>query len=138
MDNSSAVRRALFLVASMAIGAMSGAAFAQSSEYRRGYDQGYRDGVEAQSNQEQSSGSRGRIVIDDANYGTRRDACDAREAIERAAGWRRHVTITADNSLCGDPAPDRPKRLEVRYHCGRDAPQRAEAREGSVLSLSCR
>ncbi|HEY8027865.1 MAG TPA: hypothetical protein VIF60_25225 [Burkholderiaceae bacterium] len=118
-------------------GLASGSAMAQSQEYRRGYDQGYRDGAEAQS-QADRGGQRGRIVIEEAHYGSREGGfCEAREALQRMAGWRRHLDILADNNLCGDPAHGIPKHLDVRYRCGDSQPMRAEAHEGEMLALNC-
>ena len=134
MNKNSLSKRALLLTAFGGLAALSDSAISQSMEYRRGYDQGYRDGAAAQSNE----GQRGQIVIDDARYGSRGNSCDARDTLQRAAGWRRHLVIRVNNDLCGDPAPDRPKRLEVRYRCGDGPGQRTEAREGSDLAISCR
>ncbi len=122
------------------LGAMSVPAFAQSTEYRRGYDQGYRDGAEAQSQQDQEGGPRGRrIIIEDATYGTREAACNIRDMLQQTVGRRRNITITANNDLCGDPAPGRSKRLDIRYRCGGDGPVlRAQTRESSSVTLNCR
>ncbi len=114
--------------------AFTGSAFSQSAEYRRGYDQGYRDGAEAQSDQSKP----GRISIEEAFYGSRGASCDVKDGIQRAAGWRRQVSIRVNNDLCGDPAPNRNKRLNVSYRCGDSAPQRASAAEGGTLTISCR
>ena len=115
----------------------SASAGAQSEEYRRGYDQGYRDGAEAQSRTDQG-GPAGRIIIEEARYGAR-DAgmCDARGAIQRIAGWRRHIDVRVDNNLCGDPAYGVPKMLFVRYRCGDSQSARVEAPENGVMQLSC-
>ena len=120
------------------LGAMSASALAQSTEYRRGYDQGYRDGLEAQSRQGQQDGPRARIIIEDASYGTRDIRCDAREAVQQAVGWRRNISIAATNELCGDPAPNRLKRLEIRYRCGDGPALSTRTREGDTVTLNCR
>lgn len=137
MTTRFAPRQALWLFAILALGAPS--AFSQSSDYRRGYDQGYRDGMAAaQGGQDQPAERRERILIDEAQYGTRGATCDASEAIRQIAGRRRHAEFKVDNALCGDPAKNRIKRLVVRYRCGDGPEQRAEAREGGVMSLYCR
>ncbi len=111
-------------------------AFAQSQEYRRGYDQGYRDGSEAQSHADH--GDAGRIIIEEAHYGAREAGfCDAREAIQRSIGWRRHFDVLVNNALCGDPAHGVHKHLEIRYRCGNSQPARTEAPEDAVIALSC-
>ena len=120
------------------LSAMSASAFAQSREYQRGYDQGYRDGSEAQSSQDQQGGPRGRIVIERANYGTREASCDARDTLQNAIGRRRNVSIVANNDLCGDPAPSRVKQLDVEYRCGDGPVLRARTREGGSVTLNCR
>lgn len=128
----------LCAVAFVTLGALSASAFAQSTEYRRGYDQGYRDGMEAQSRQGQPGRSGARIIVEEASYGTRDGLCDARDAVQQAVGWRRNVTITANNELCGDPAPKRPKRLVVSYRCGDGPVLNVRTREGSTVTLNCR
>jgi hypothetical protein len=121
----------------LAFAGASGLAFSQSAEYRQGYEQGYRDGADAQRHAD-TGGPVGHIIIEEAHYG-RRDAgvCDAREAIQRAIGWRRHFEIHVGNELCGDPAPHEPKHLHVRYRCGDSQSAEAEAPESSVMALSC-
>jgi hypothetical protein len=117
--------------------AASGAACAQSPEYRQGYDQGYRDAMEAQ-NHHEHDGPAGRIIIEEARYGAHDGgACDARDAIQRNVGWRRHFDVLVGNELCGDPAHGQPKRLHVRYRCGDSQPVHAEAPEGAIVALSC-
>jgi hypothetical protein len=123
------------------LGAMSVSAFAQSTEYRRGYDQGYRDGVEAQSRQgqpTQQDGPVGRIHIEEARYGVRDAACDAREKVQQMVGWRRNISLIADNELCGDPAPGRQKWLSITFRCGDEAALRTHTREGGTITLNCR
>jgi len=139
MDFRFSTRQALSVLAIAAAGVGASSAFAQSMEYRRGYDQGYRDGAEAANAQAQPQAPMiGRIAILEARYGVRDAMCDARESIQQMAFRRRHVDVRVGNELCGDPAPGRPKRLFVTYRCG-DAPeQRVMAPESSVLALSCR
>ncbi|HXA46919.1 MAG TPA: hypothetical protein VNW52_04765 [Burkholderiaceae bacterium] len=129
------------LVLASMLAAVSGAACAQSAEYRQGYDQGYRDAMEAQSHREhehEHDGQQGRIIIEEARYGVRDGgACDARDALQSAIGWRRHFDIPVGNELCGDPARGQPKHLHVRYRCGDSQSVHAEAPEGAIIALSC-
>jgi hypothetical protein len=131
--------RKLALVAALAVTGctISATASAQSEEFRRGYEQGYRDGAEAQSHADHQ-GPAGRIIIEEAHYGVRGGGfCDARETVQQMAGWRRHVDVPVSNNLCGDPAYHMPKALFVRYRCGDSQSARAEAPENGVLQLSC-
>ena len=121
----------------MTLSVVAISASAQSMEYRRGYDQGYRDAIEAQSHQEQQSG-RGRIYIEDVRYGVRGASCDAREQVQHAIGWRRHVSIAVNNNLCGDPAPGVPKRLRVTYRCSNGEVFEVRGPERGVATLYCR
>lgn len=138
MDIEFARKGILHALGFIALGAMSVSAFAQSAEYRRGYDQGYRDGIEAQSRQGQQGEAVGRIIIEEASYGTRDASCDIRDRVQQAVGWRRNFSITANNDLCGDPAPNRVKRLDVRYRCGDGQALRVQTREGGTVTLNCR
>jgi len=128
----------LCVVAGFTLAGASGLASAQSAEYRQGYEQGYRDGADAQRHADAGGGPVGNIIIEEAHYGRRdRGMCDAREAIQREIGWRRHFDIHVGNELCGDPAPNEPKHLHVRYRCGNSQSAEAEAPESSVMALSC-
>lgn len=138
MNIKFAGKGALCALGFITLGAMSVSAFAQSAEYRRGYDQGYRDGIEAQDRQGQQGEPPGRIIIEEASYGTRDAACDIRETVQQAVGRRRNISIAATNDLCGDPAPNHLKRLEIRYRCGNGPVLRARTREGSSVTLNCR
>lgn len=128
----------LRLFAFLALGALSASAFAESAEYRRGYDQGYRDGIEAQGRQQHKGESGARIIIEEASYGTRDASCDLRDQFQQMVGHSRSISIAANNELCGDPAPNQVKRLEVRYRCGDAAELRERAREGGSVTLNCR
>jgi hypothetical protein len=138
MDIKFASKGVLCALGFLTLSAMSVTAFAQSREYQRGYDQGYRDGSEAQSNQEQQGGPGGRILIERADYGLRGATCDARDAMQSAIGRRRNVSIAANNDLCGDPAPGRVKQLDVAYRCGDGPTLRIRTREGGTVTLYCR
>jgi len=133
--------RATRLAAFAVVAAASCSAMAQSQEYRRGYDQGYRDGLAAAQNgqrpgyREERGGFR--IEIEQADYGVRGAFCDARPAVRQALGRGSNFSVTASNNLCGDPAPGARKRLTVTYRCGNGGMQRAQADEGDALTLGC-
>jgi hypothetical protein len=131
-------RAGLSALAFVTMAMMAGSASAQSAEYRRGYDQGFRDGAEATAAQGQSGRMQGRISIESADYGTRDSSCDLRDVLQQTAARRRYLEVRVNNDLCGDPAPNRPKRLVVRYRCGDGPDQRVDGREGSILALVCR
>jgi len=121
------------------IGASS-AAFAQSAEYRRGYDDGYAAGQrDARENRGGPGGPMawGRLHIDEAEYGARGATCNARRGV-RDQLERNRGSIVVGNQLCGDPAPGEEKRLRLVYRCGDSAAARAFAREGETLRLNCR
>ena len=140
MDLKFPMKRVVSVLTFAALGSMAGSAFSQSAEYRRGYDQGYRDGVEAASAQTQAQPPvmAGRIEILEARYGLRGASCDPSESLRQIAARRRHVDVKVDNALCGDPAPRQTKRLSVTYRCGDGPEQRVAGPEGSVVALSCR
>ncbi|WP_151633283.1 hypothetical protein [Noviherbaspirillum aerium] len=117
---------------------VSAIAHAQSAEYRRGYDQGYRDGLEAQRRQQHHSQSRLPIEIEDAQYGVRGASCDARTQIQQAVGWRQHVSIAVNNNLCGDPVPGVQKRLRLTYRCNNGEVFEVRGPEGGAITLDCR
>ena len=102
----------------------STSAFAQSREWQRGYDAGFRDGFAAGQNAgsggvppfQPPPGNRpqpGRLVIDDAQFGIRGATCDARWAVQSAVDRHGPNRIYASTQLCGDPAPNRAKTLWV-------------------------
>jgi hypothetical protein len=111
---------------------------AQSAEFRRGYDQGYRDGLEAQSRQQYHSRVQLPIEIQEARYGVRGASCDVRDQVQHAVGWRRHVSIAVDNNLCGDPAPGVQKRLRITYRCDNGEVFEVRGPERGVATLYCR
>lgn len=126
------------LVAVLALTVASTSAFAQSAEYRRGYDDGY---AAAQRDGRGDRGDRGRwnggLRIEEAEYGTRNASCDARRAV-RDAIERNGDSVQVGNHLCGDPAYNAQKRLTVVYRCGNSESLRVTAREGETLRLGCR
>jgi len=129
-------RPLLRIAAILALSAATTSAFAQSAEYRRGYDDGYAAGLR------EAGGGRGegrgwRIFVEDAEYGTHYASCDARRAVRNQIE-RNRGAVRADNQLCGDPARGEPKRLRVVYRCGDREAVRAVVRENETVQLSCR
>jgi hypothetical protein len=124
------------LAAVLALTGACASSFAQSNEYRRGYEDGFAAGQRAAS----EPGRRpdwGRVHVEEAMYGARGAVCDARravhEAIERNGGL-----VHVGNELCGDPARGEQKRLRIIYRCGDSEPVRTVAGENETLRLSCR
>ena len=126
----------------------STSAFAQSREWQRGYDAGFRDGFAAEQNAgsggvppfQPPPGNRpqpGRLVIDDAQFGVRGATCDARWDVQSAVGRHGPNRIYSSTQLCGDPAPNRAKTLWVTYRCENRRPVSVSAPEGRWLNLNC-
>jgi len=126
----------------------STSAFAQSREWQRGYDAGFRDGFAAGQNAgsggvppfQPPPGNRpqpGRLVIDDAQFGVRGATCDARWAVHSAVDRHGPNRIYSSTQLCGDPAPNRAKTLWVTYRCENRRPVSVSAPEGRWLNLNC-
>jgi hypothetical protein len=136
LAKSSFMRIAAVLALSAASVAASTSAFAQSAEYRRGYDEGYEAGLRAAGGQG-GRGGWGRIHIDEAEYGRRGAMCDARRAV-RDSVERNNGVVLVNNRLCGDPIHGTEKRLRVTYRCGDSEPVRVVAQEDERLRLSCR
>ena len=139
----------LSAIAAIMLAAPSSAVLAQSAEYRRGYDEGYRAGMDAARRGDgrregrdgrgpNESGGRHRIIIEDAVYGDRDSSCDARPAVQAMVDRQRDPLIRADNRLCGDPAPRRGKSLEITYRCGDGRMLRTALREETQAVLTCR
>lgn len=131
----------LSAVAAIALAAPLTAVHAQSAEFRRGYDEGYRAGMDAARGGEgrgEGGGGRRRIIIEDAVYGDRDGVCDARPAVQTMVNRQRDPLIRADNRLCGDPAPRRAKSLEITYRCGDGRMLRTSIREDTQAVLTCR
>lgn len=141
-------RPLLSAMAVIALLAPLGAAQAQSAEYRRGYDDGYRAGMETSRGDNMhgpgrrdsggGGGGRNRIIIEDAAYGDRDGVCDARPAVQAMVERQREPLVRADNRLCGDPAPRRAKALEITYRCGNGPMLRTALREDTQAVLTCR
>ena len=130
--NQYIVRTAAILALTVA----STSAFAQSAEYRRGYDDGFAAGQRAGDDRGGRGQGRGGVRVEEAQYGARGAMCDARQAVRREIE-RNGGAVLAGNHLCGDPASRVEKRLSVVYRCGGDAPLRVVARENETLRLSC-
>lgn len=135
-----AIQHIMRAAAVLALTAVTTSAFAQSAEYRRGYEEGFAAGQRASHGNQGGPGPRpgwDRIRVEEAEYGVRGSMCDARQsvrnAIERDGG-----AVTANNRLCGDPARGAQKRLSIVYRCGDSEPVRVVAREDETLRLSCR
>jgi hypothetical protein len=115
-------------------------------EYRRGYDDGYRAGIEAARGGPmhggpgmiEPGGGFQRIIIVHAVYGDRGAVCDARPAVQAMVDRQRKPLIRADNRLCGDPAPRHGKTLEITYRCGHGPMLRTALPEETQAVLSCR
>jgi hypothetical protein len=125
------------LAAVLALTAASTSAFAQSAEYRRGYDEGYAAGQRDARDDRGGNSPWGRLHIEQAEYGARSATCDARREVREQA-MRNRANIEVNHQLCGDPAPGEQKRLRLVYRCGDSASARAIAREGERLRLNCR
>jgi hypothetical protein len=130
----------------------AGTALAQREEdgafrdgYRRGFDegyaQGYREGLEKGRPvvvaPPPPPPPRRTISVSRATYGAGNKRCDASRAVGSIANGQVSVSIEASNDLCGDPARDQRKRLEVSYVCGRTA-KSAFANERDSVYLDCR
>jgi hypothetical protein len=125
------------IAAVLALSAAATSAFAQSAEYRRGYDDGFAAGQRASQGGPGPRPGWGRIHVEEAEYGVRGAMCDARQAVRNALE-RDGGAVTANNRLCGDPAKGAQKRLSIIYRCGNSEPVRVVAREEETLRLSCR
>lgn len=132
-----ATKHIMQIGAVLALTAASASSFAQSNDYRRGYDEGYAAGVRAAQDDRGGRPGRNRLHIEQAEYGARGAMCDARQAVRQEAD-RNGGNVIAGNQLCGDPARNVQKRLSIVYRCGDSEPLRVVARENETLNLSCR
>ncbi len=121
------------VAAVLALTAASTSVFAQSADYRRGYEDGYAAAREGRG----PSRDRGGLHIEEASYGVRGSFCNARRSV-RDQVERNRGTVVANDRLCGDSAPGKVKRLQIVYRCDDSEPQRVFARQGETLRLSCR
>ena len=125
------------MAAILALAAASTSAFAQSAEYRRGYEDGYVAGKQAAYQDRDRGPGRDRLYIEDAEYGARGATCDARRAVWNEI-QRNNGVVQIGNQLCGDPARGENKRLRVVYRCGDSEAIRVVGREHETLRLGCR
>jgi len=139
MTLQSPLKQILSVLSFAVLATAAGSAMSQSAEYRRGYDQGYRDGAAASGAQVQYPNASGQITITSALYGVRGARCDARDSVQALMTGRRRVDVKVDNALCGDPAPNQAnKQMTVAYSCGNGAERRVSGPEGSTLAITCR
>ena len=125
------------IAAILALTAASTSVFAQTAEYRRGYDDGYAAGQRAARDDRGRGPGGGRLRVEEAEYGARGAMCDARQAVRQEVE-RNGGAVLVGNQLCGDPARNVQKRLSVVYRCGDSEPVRVIGRENETLRLSCR
>jgi hypothetical protein len=125
------------IAAVLALTAATTSAFAQSGEYRRGYEDGFAAGQRAAHDGRGGPGGWGRVHVEEAEYGAHGAMCDAREAVRNAVE-RNGGAVTAGNQLCGDPAYGAEKHLRIVYRCGDSEPVRVIGRENETLRLICR
>jgi hypothetical protein len=128
-------RHIVRIAAVLALTAATTSAFAQSGEYRRGYDDGFAAGQRAA--RDDRGGRWSRVHIEEAEWGVRGAFCDARQGVRNEIE-RKDGAVLAGNQLCGDPAPRISKSLRVVYRCGDSEPMRLVAREYETVRLSCR
>jgi hypothetical protein len=117
-------------------------------EYQRGYDDGYSEGYRKGLDEGRAQAAPPPppppvryirpIVIQRATYGIERRSCDAAPAIASRVSGQDYAIIEAGNDLCGDPAREVKKRLEVRYSCGGGPTKTAFANERDSVILDCR
>ena len=114
--------------------------------YRRGFEEGYAQGYRKGFDEGRPviappppppPPPRHTIAVNRASYGVGSKRCDASRAIANIASGQVTATIEANNDLCGDPAREQRKRLEVEYQCGR-VTKRAFANERDSVYLDCR
>lgn len=121
------------IAAVLALTAASTSVFAQSADYRRGYEDGYAAALDGRG----PGPGRGGLHIVEANYGVRGSVCNARRSVRDQVERNRGVVV-ANDRLCGDSAPGKVKRLQIVYRCDGSEPLRVVARQGDSLRLSCR
>jgi hypothetical protein len=129
------------LLAVVCMSMVSWPASAQDN-YQRGYDQGFRDGVNSVRPGPGDGGGRrggrgGGIEIESAWYGARGRSCDLRDSMRLRARGTSSMTVPVDNRLCGDPAPGRKKQLVVTYRCYGGAIIENAAEESRIMRIDC-
>ena len=144
MTSKFASSRALRCIVLGLLGLSAATSFGQSRDWRLGYEQGFRDGVAS------VQGGRppmhpappgvqpGRVMIQDAVFGTRGATCNARDAVQNIVDRNAPNRVFASTQLCGDPARNQPKTLWVTYRCDNRRPAvTVSAPEGRWLNLPC-
>ena len=110
--------------------------------YRRGYDRGYRKGMEAAERRGPPVAvppphvPTGPIQVTGAHYGSDSRNCQALRQVARLANGKRSYSFKVTNEICGDPHPGQRKTLEVKYTCGHLL-KTASAREHQTIYLDC-
>jgi len=151
MATRSAFRPLCALLAALALGAAATSVSAQSREFMRGYELGFRDGVASVQGAPgrppsgppffppANPGWRpGRLVILEAWFGLRNGPrCDARHTVQSIVDGRGVNEVYASTRLCGDPAPNRPKQLGVTFSCDNRPASRATVNEGQFMRFPC-
>lgn len=135
---TSATQHIMRIAAVIALTASSASAFAQSDEYRRGYEDGFAAGQRAGNDDRGNPrGGWGRVRVEEAEYGLHGATCDARRAVRDEVA-RNDGVVRATNQLCGDPVPRQQKRLRIVYRCGNSEPVSITLRENESTRLTCR
>ena len=146
MTKGPAPRPLFALLAALALSAAGTSASAQSREFMRGYEQGFRDGVASvQGGAGRPPGMPvhpgwrpGRLVIEEARFGLfNGPSCDARRTVQNIVDGRGVNEVYASTRLCGDPAPNRPKQLTVTFRCDNRPALRRTVNEGQIMRFPC-
>lgn len=78
----------------------------------------------------------GGLYVTTASYGTTAASCDARTKVGQPCDGRDACSVTANNTLCGDPEPGKLKTLKLTYTC-QGAARSATIYESKSMALSC-
>ncbi|MCI0468922.1 MAG: SUEL-type lectin domain-containing protein [Nitrospirae bacterium] len=80
----------------------------------------------------------GAVHIIRARYGRDGNSCDATHFVRTQCENKQYCTLEANNSICGDPAPNVAKDLFVEYRCKNERNARmSRAMENSVVTIAC-
>jgi hypothetical protein len=104
--------RSMSVLGFAALVLVAGSAHSQSAEYRRGYDQGYRDGAAAAGNQSPYPNGMWEITISSALYGIRGARCDARDSLQALVAGKKAYRCQGWTTTCA--AIQRPIRPTSR------------------------
>jgi hypothetical protein len=79
------------------------------------------------------------LRIVDAVYGdvARRHLCDATSNLSAICDGLNPCKFLVSNALCGDPAPNTPKRLFLAFKCGILPTQTLVAPEAATVAIAC-